>query len=221
MASKWLIAAEAGLAARSLSGPPDNSDVSDNSPAGTGAERANVTNVAIVRPPEEKPTSPPHGERRGQTAFSGDVSALADNSSDDIERAAIMAEGGGADLSAPQDWPALYRESLATFRVLHPEQEAEQLARGHMVNRWHMEHGERVPPHLCAGCREPIADARTLDLADGCRVHDDAESECLLKYGQRWRGAAARALEAAGCPSRESMSAQITEFPTSRRSTGT
>ena len=83
----------------------------------------------------------------------------------------------------------------------------------YVANKWPLEHGERVPPHLRAGCHEPIADARTLDLADGCRVHDDTDYACLLRYGQKWRGAAARALEEASCWSREHTTAEITEFP--------
>jgi hypothetical protein len=137
---------------------------------------------------------------------------------EDIERAAIAAEGAGSNVA--MDWPALFRESLITFRAFHPEHEAHRLAWGKVINLWHMRHGERIPPHLCAGCREPMGHAAALDLMDGCRVHDDAEYECLLRYGQRWRGTAERALEAAGCWSKEHVTAQIAEFPSSRRDTG-
>ena len=61
--------------------------------------------------------------------------------------------------------------------------------------RWHLDHGERVPRELCAGCRRPIASGDdVLDLADDNRVHFDADYRCLIAFGERWRSAARAAL---------------------------
>ena len=62
--------------------------------------------------------------------------------------------------------------------------------------RCHLDHGERVPRHLCAGCREPIegADDEALDLADGNRVHLADGYRCLIAWGRRWRAAARAAI---------------------------
>jgi hypothetical protein len=60
--------------------------------------------------------------------------------------------------------------------------------------RWHLDHGERVPHDLCAGCRRPIAPGQeTLNLADGNRVHLADGYDCLIRHGTRWRAAAPRA----------------------------
>lgn len=74
---------------------------------------------------------------------------------------------------------------------------SERIAWGEMQNRWYLEHGERVPVHICAGCRRPLGTAAALDLIDGCRVHF-GEFDCLIRHGEGWRAAATRALEAMG-----------------------
>jgi hypothetical protein len=57
--------------------------------------------------------------------------------------------------------------------------------------RWHLDHGERVPRDICAGCRRPIAlGDEVLDLADDNWVHFKDGYECLIRHGQRWRRAA-------------------------------
>jgi hypothetical protein len=55
-----------------------------------------------------------------------------------------------------------------------PRIDAERIAWGMLENRWNIEHGERVPWDICAGCRRPIGEAPALDLIDGNRVHDVA-----------------------------------------------
>jgi hypothetical protein len=75
--------------------------------------------------------------------------------------------------------------------------EAESLAWGEVLNRWHMRHGARVPRDLCAGCRGPIGSAKALDMIDGNRVHL-GDPDCLVRHGERWREAATRALLALG-----------------------
>jgi hypothetical protein len=115
--------------------------------------------------------------------------------------------------------PAKVAQTLAitpaapSWRNLFVERAAirgERLAWGELQNRWHMTHGKRVPTALCAGCRRPIGELRDreksdisekrapLDLIDGNRVHDAAAHDCLIRYGERWRGAATRALVAMG-----------------------
>ena len=64
---------------------------------------------------------------------------------------------------------------------------------GHLCRRA-KERGERVSPELCAACRRPIGSAAALSLIDGNRVHDRPDNDCLIRHGNRWRGAATRAL---------------------------
>jgi hypothetical protein len=94
---------------------------------------------------------------------------------------------------APDWWRDEYEERAAIreFGGRYTRAQAERLAWGELENRWHSQHGERVPPDICAGCRRPIGNSRALDVADGTRVHD---IDCLIKFGERWRGAATRAL---------------------------
>jgi hypothetical protein len=65
------------------------------------------------------------------------------------------------------------------------------------VCAWHLAHGERVAPSICAGCRRPIGGRAALDLADGNRVHFET-LDCLLAFGMRWRGEATAGLRALG-----------------------
>jgi hypothetical protein len=97
----------------------------------------------------------------------------------------------------PPLWRDLFEERAA-IRQFDDRTAADRLAWGELQNRWHMAHGPRVPQHLCAGCRRPIGEAAALDLIDGNRVHDAAGHDCLIRWGERWRGAATRALVAMG-----------------------
>jgi hypothetical protein len=104
-----------------------------------------------------------------------------------------------AKASDPEFWRDLFAERTAIrqFDGGYSRAEAERLAWGELQNRWHIAHAERVPRHLCAACRRPIV-GPALDLIDGNRVHDADGHECLIRYGERWRGAATRALVAMG-----------------------
>jgi hypothetical protein len=102
-----------------------------------------------------------------------------------------------AALAEATSWRARHREALAYWAVLHPSDEAAGLAWGEIQMRWHRLHGERVPKWQCAGCGEPVGGLPTLDLADGARVHLD-RLDCLLSFGQRWRGGATVGLRALG-----------------------
>jgi hypothetical protein len=95
------------------------------------------------------------------------------------------------------DWRARHREALTHWSASHAADEAAELAWGEMQDRWHRLHGARVPEWQCAGCGEPIGGLAALDLADGNRVHID-KLDCLLSFGERWRGEAAAGLRALG-----------------------
>jgi hypothetical protein len=99
-----------------------------------------------------------------------------------------------------QWWSDLYEErsAIREFDGGYSRAEAESHAWGELQNRRHLEHGERVPPDICAGCRRPIGSAAALDLIDGGRVHHQGNNCCLNRHGERWRAAATRALIALG-----------------------
>src|SRR5258708_2726269 len=129
----------------------------------------------------------------------GDMIELAAPAPLSADLVARVREAKPALLSALAEWPdwrARYREALTHWEALHADEGA-RLAWGELQNRWHRLHGERLPEWQCAGCGEPIARPPTLDLADGNRTHLD-RLDCLIRYGERWRGAATRALVSIG-----------------------
>jgi hypothetical protein len=75
--------------------------------------------------------------------------------------------------------------------------DAARLAWGELECRWHWLYGDRVAEWRCAGCGKLISGLPSLDLQDGNRVHFD-QVDCLIGYGDRWRGEASRALVAMG-----------------------
>ena len=79
---------------------------------------------------------------------------------------------------------------------LRSRREAQWLRGAELECRWHRLYGERMWALECAGCGKPIGGLPSLDFADGNRVH--LELGCLIRYGQRWRGAAMRALLSMG-----------------------
>jgi hypothetical protein len=102
-----------------------------------------------------------------------------------------------AALTEPFDWHARHREALSHWSALHPSDEAAQLAWGEMQCRWHRLHTEETTEWQCAGCGERIGGVAALDFQNGSRVHLD-KLDCLIRYGDRRRGAATRALIAMG-----------------------
>jgi hypothetical protein len=74
---------------------------------------------------------------------------------------------------------------------------AQRLAWGDLENEWHRAHGLRWPSWKCAGCDAPIGGFEALNLSDGNRVHFQ-NIECLVAFGQRWRGEADAHLLALG-----------------------
>jgi hypothetical protein len=75
-------------------------------------------------------------------------------------------------------------------------EEAARLAWGDALNEWHQRHGKRWPSWQCAGCEAPISGIRAFTFPDGNRVHDTLN--CVIAFGNRWRGAACTALVALG-----------------------
>jgi hypothetical protein len=94
-----------------------------------------------------------------------------------------------------QDWSSCYEERAKFLQYVggHPRLKAERLAWSELQSKWHIEHGARVDPALCAGCGRPIGERQKLALPDGTAVHLDT-FDCLVMYGKRWRGAADTAL---------------------------
>ena len=65
---------------------------------------------------------------------------------------------------------------------------------------WHCRNGVVPNPDRCAGCGEWMLDGPGIRLPDGAVVHfgNPDRFNCLLLYGQEWRGAASAALLALG-----------------------
>jgi hypothetical protein len=147
-------------------------------------------NVQIVQNVQKPSPDPPFGqfeqfEQRTETTASGPP-------------AASEAEEGATAADATW-WRDCYEERAAIRQYGgYPRDEAELLAWREVETRWHMARGERVATDLCAGCRCPIGEAEALDLIDGSRVHHRVDNDCLIRHGERWRAAAARALVALG-----------------------
>jgi hypothetical protein len=97
-------------------------------------------------------------------------------------------------------WRDQYEE-LSRHRELggrRSRAEAAALAWSELQWRWHKQHGERVPPGICGGCRKPIGLAENIPLIDGTYVHGGDRHDCLIAYGRRWRWAVTNALTAMG-----------------------
>lgn len=95
------------------------------------------------------------------------------------------------------DWHRRHDEALVYWSALHGPEEAALLTWGELQNRWHRLHGQRFPGWQCAGCGDPIGGVAALDMADGNRVHLDG-LDCLIRYGERWRGDAVTGSRALG-----------------------
>lgn len=128
-----------------------------------------------------------------QVATSRDI-RLAPGSMSQKSRMSQAPEGD--ELWSPERWREEFEERAAIrqYDGHYTRVEAERLAWGGLENRWHREHGERVPADVCAGCRRPMGGRPALDVADGSRVHDTPDHACLIRFGKRWRSAATRAL---------------------------
>jgi hypothetical protein len=102
---------------------------------------------------------------------------------------------------------ASWRDRFAA-RIAHwsldgqrPWQRAERLAFGEMILDWHRLHGASSEPGRCAGCGDEIANDIGFEVdGNGTRVHFDGDrrDDCIIAYGQKWRGAAIAGLRALG-----------------------
>ena len=100
----------------------------------------------------------------------------------------------------PADWRRWHATALSERSGRMSEADASRRTWGEALNLWHLHHGARADPSLCAGCGGPLG-SLAWTLPDGARVHDDRRAvECLSAYGERWRFAAAAALARLGIP---------------------
>jgi hypothetical protein len=92
------------------------------------------------------------------------------------------------------------RAAIRQFDAHYTRQQAELMAWNEVAFVWYREHGQRTPPHLCAGCGRPLGTkaADVLLLPFGEHAHADPEYACVIRYGQRWKRQAATALAAIG-----------------------
>jgi hypothetical protein len=99
-------------------------------------------------------------------------------------------------------WRDFFDERAAhrEFDGGHSRVEAEELAFGEMLLEWHHRHGARPDPKRCAGCGDDMSSEGGLVLSDGARVHFDAVRgvDCIIGYGEKWRGAAVAAVRDLG-----------------------
>jgi hypothetical protein len=108
----------------------------------------------------------------------------------------------GDDAANPVWWCDLF-EQLAALRQLNggrPREDAEVLAFRDTILEWHHRYGARPDSRRCPGCGDELGDEAGLVLCDGARVHLDGVRgvNCLITYGQQWRGAALVALRVLG-----------------------
>jgi hypothetical protein len=99
-------------------------------------------------------------------------------------------------------WHRWYSLLVRHYRERHPTDLAWFLAYGEAVNLWHSKYGAKDDGQHCAGCGGPL----TLPIEampDGARLH--AKDVCLIRYGEKWRGAATSALAAVDVKPRSEM----------------
>jgi hypothetical protein len=86
---------------------------------------------------------------------------------------------------------------LHQYAARYPAEVAQRMAFNVIVTAWHTTHGRRPSAAHCAGCHAPIGQRTDIVRQhDGTRIHDT--DECLTKWGQQWRTAAAEALARIG-----------------------
>jgi hypothetical protein len=130
------------------------------------------------------------------------------------ERAAIAEVAGGLDREAaerlawdevnagpigdtPQAWRAWMNYRIQAWmarRLSRSEAMHSVWAEAECI--WHCRNGAAPNPDRCAGCGEWMLDGPGIRLPDGAVVHfgNPDRFNCLLLYGQEWRGAASAAL---------------------------
>jgi hypothetical protein len=102
----------------------------------------------------------------------------------------------------PAWWHDFFEERAAIREIDggRSREDAERLAFDDVILKWHHHHGAHSDPRRCAGCGVKLVGEADLVLSDGARVHLDAARgvNCVITYGQKWRGAAVAALRALG-----------------------
>jgi hypothetical protein len=103
---------------------------------------------------------------------------------------------------ADQTWQAHYSRGIVHW-FLHGQRrwhEAEAIAYGELLIKWHKHYGARPDPRCCAGCGHELPGDGGLVLSDGAHLHlvGVRGVDCVIAYGQKWRDAALVALGALG-----------------------
>jgi len=107
------------------------------------------------------------------------------------------------DAAANPIWWRTFIEQRAAIRQLNsgrPRDEAEMLAFSDTVLEWHHRCGAHCDPRRCPACGDEFRGEEGLILCDGARVHLGGARgvNCLIAYGQKWRGAALTGLRVLG-----------------------
>jgi hypothetical protein len=74
--------------------------------------------------------------------------------------------------------------------------EAARVVWAEAESAWYLRHHPPPDPDRCAGCGEWLLDGPGMRFDDGTVVHfgNPARLDCLILYGEAWRGAASAAL---------------------------
>jgi hypothetical protein len=160
------------------------------------------------------------GPTNHRNAPQGDAvdARLADRIATFDERAAISEIDGGLDRNAAEriaraevahgpagetvaDWRAWMRRRLSVRLAwgLSPT-EARRSVWSEAEDEWHRRHDAAPNPDRCAGCGEWMLDGPGMRFNDGAVVHfgNPDRLDCLILYGEAWRGAASVGLVALG-----------------------
>jgi hypothetical protein len=137
-------------------------------------------------------------ERAAIAEFDGRSSR---DAAEDVARDEAAAGPVGDDVTAWRSWMRS-RLGMWLARGLLPSN-ALRTVWSEAENAWHLQHHPVANPDRCAGCREWMLDGPGMRLVDGAVVHfgNPDRFDCLLIYGEIWRGAASAALVALGLKS--------------------
>jgi hypothetical protein len=184
MASKWMVAFEREMAARSFPKPRADSAFSADSPV-------QPVGQAPIGTKDAKGTV--GGEK--QTSLAGALDRVADT----------FAKLQSRILETAAEWRAEYEGRVAYgLDQRHSRADAERMAWNAVAAIWYRHHGKRVQGALCAGCGKPLSGTDAADvllLPHGERAHAEARPDgylCIAAYGRRWKREAATALAAMG-----------------------
>jgi hypothetical protein len=166
----------------------------------TRAMQAKVTGVTAPRPSATEVTQVTQSTTPGFTRkLIADQCSNPGNLSNPQKEQCATSVDAAAD---PVWWRALF-EQRAALRQLNGgrlREEAEVVAFSDTILEWHHRSGARPDSRRCSGCGDELRGGADLALCDGARVHLDAVHgvNCIITYGQKWRGAAVTALRTLG-----------------------